>query len=587
MTDANNDPAAAPEDGSDGSPRNFIADIVEDDLATGKHQQVVTRFPPEPNGYLHIGHVKAITVDFGLAERFGGRCHLRFDDTNPTKEEQEFVDEIQADIRWLGYDWGEHLYFASDYFEQMYAWAVHLIEQGKAYVDSLSPEEIREYRGNYFNKGKNSPYRDRSVEENLALFQRMRNGEFEEGEALLRAKIDMESGNLNFRDPALYRILKTPHHRTGDTWCIYPMYDFAHGQGDAIEHVTHSICTLEFEDHRPLYDWFLDNLPVPSRPRQIEFARFNLSYTMTAKRKLRQLIEEGRVAGWDDPRMPTVRGMRRRGYPPEVLRDLCERVGVAKRDGIVDVGLMEFVLREHLNRHCQRAMAVLRPLRLVITNWDDGHVEHFEVPNNPEDPEAGTRSVPFGGVLWVDRDDFREQAPRKWFRLAPGKEVRLRSACLVTCNEIIKDEHGEVIELRCTWDPQSRGGRSPDGRKVRGTLHWVSAAHALTAEVRLYDRLFATEDPTKVEEGGTFVDNLNPDSLEVLTDCKVEPSLAALQPEDRVQFERTGYFCADRHDYAADRLVFNRTIGLRDSWAKIEKKNKGGGKGQAKAKAKA
>ncbi len=574
MTDAKTESAAAPEDDSDGSPRNFIAEIIQDDLAAGRLQQVVTRFPPEPNGYLHVGHVKAITVSFGLAEQFGGRCHLRFDDTNPAKEEQEYVDAIQDDIRWLGYDWGEHLYFASDYFEQLYAWAVHLIEQGKAYVDSLSAEQIREYRGNYFVKGKDSPYRDRSVQENLELFERMRKGEFEEGEAVLRAKIDMQSGNINFRDPALYRILKATHHRTGDKWCIYPMYDYAHGQSDAIEHVTHSICTLEFEDHRPLYEWFLDNLPVPAQPRQLEFARFNISYTLTTKRKLRQLIEDEHVTGWDDPRMPTVRGMRRRGYPPQVLRDVAERGGVAKRDGAIDMSLMDFVLREHLNRHCQRAMAVLRPLRLTITNWPDGHVEIFNAPNNPEDPEAGTREVPFCGTLWVERDDFREEAPRKWFRLAPGKEVRLRSACLVTCNEIIKDDQGEVVELRCTWDPESKGGRAPDGRKVRGTLHWVSAAHALDAEVRLYDRLFQAENPNDEPEGGSFLDNVNPDSLEVLTGCKVEPSLATLAPEARVQFERLGYFCADRHDYRADHLVFNRTIGLRDSWAKIEKKQK-------------
>ncbi|MCA9655519.1 MAG: glutamine--tRNA ligase/YqeY domain fusion protein [Myxococcales bacterium] len=567
MTDAKIE--TRPED----APRNFVAEIVEEDLRTGKHQQVVTRFPPEPNGYLHIGHAKSICLNFGLAQKYGGRCHLRFDDTNPAKEEQEFVDSIQEDIRWLGFDWGEHLYFASDYFEQLHAWAVHMIEQGKAYVDSLTPEQIREYRGNYFVKGRPSPYRERSVAENLELFERMRKGELEEGQAVLRAKIDMESGNLNLRDPALYRIRKAHHHRTGDTWCIYPMYDYAHGQSDAIEHITHSICTLEFEDHRPLYEWFLDNLPVPAQPRQIEFAKLQFTYILLSKRRLRLLVEDGHVDGWDDPRMPTLRGLRRRGYPPEVLREVCERVGVAKRDGIIDLSLLEFVLREHLNRSAPRRMAVLRPLKLTITNWEEGHVEHFEVPNNPEDPEAGKRSVAFGRELWVERDDFREDAPRKWFRLAPGKEVRLRSACLVTCNEVIEDERGEVVELRCTWDPQSRGGRSPDGRKVKGTLHWVSAAHAVSATVRLYDRLFAVEDPSDVPEGGSFLDHLNPQSLEVLHDCKLEPSLAELEPEGRVQLERLGYFCADRNDHRApDQLVLNRTIGLRDSWAKLEKK---------------
>lgn len=567
MTDAKTDPRP------DDAPRNFVADIVEQDLRTGKHHQVVTRFPPEPNGYLHIGHAKSICLNFGLALEHGGRCHLRFDDTNPAKEEQEFVDAIQEDIRWLGFDWGEHLYFASDYFEQLYEWAVHLVKEGKAYVDSLSPEQIREYRGNYHIKGRPSPYRERSVAENLELLERMRKGELEEGEAVLRAKIDFESGNLNLRDPSLYRIRKVSHHRTGDTWCIYPMYDFAHGQGDAIEHVTHSVCTLEFEDHRPLYEWFLDNLPVPSRPRQIEFAKLDFSYILLSKRRLRTLVEEGHVEGWDDPRMPTLRGLRRRGYPPEVLRDVCDRVGVAKRDGTIDIALLEFVLREQLNRSSVRRMAVLRPLKLVITNWDEGTVEHFDVPNNPEDPEAGTRSVAFGRELWVEHDDFREQAPRKWFRLAPGKEVRLRSACYVTCNEVIKDESGEVIELRCTWDPESRGGGTPDGRKVRGTLHWVSAAHAVSGTVRLYDRLFAVEDPSDVPEGGSFLDHLNPDSLEVLTDCKLEAALAKAQPEDRVQFERLGYFCADRQEHRpGEALVFNRTIGLRDSWAKLEKK---------------
>jgi len=562
------DTDATPEDG----PKNFVAELVQEDLRTGTPQQVVTRFPPEPNGYLHIGHAKSICLNFGLAERFGGRCHLRFDDTNPAKEEQEYVDAIREDIRWLGFSWGEHLFFASDYFDQLHAWAVHLIEEGKAYVDSLSSEEIREYRGNYYIKGRPSPYRERSVAENLSLFEQMRKGELEEGQAVLRAKIDIDSGNLNLRDPTLYRIRKVSHDRTGDKWCIYPMYDYAHGQSDAIEHITHSICTLEFEDHRPLYEWLLDNLPVPSKPRQIEFAKLNFSYTVLSKRRLRRLVEEGHVSGWNDPRMPTLRGLRRRGYPAEVLREICERVGVAKRDGVIDIGLLDFVLREHLNRYSPRAMAVLRPLRLVITNWDEGHVEHFEVPNNPEDPEAGKRAVPCSGVLWVERDDFHEDPPKKWFRLAPGREVRLRSACLITCQEVVKDESGEVIELRCTWDPESKGGRAPDGRKVRGTLHWVSAAHALDAEVRLYDRLFGVENPSDVPEGGSFIDHINPDSLEVLSDCKVEPSLGKLEPEGRVQFERLGYFCADRHDHGGGRLVFNRTIGLRDSWAKLVKK---------------
>jgi glutaminyl-tRNA synthetase len=571
MTDAKLDPPGAPA-APDDSPKNFIAEIVEDDLRTGKHQQVVTRFPPEPNGYLHIGHAKSICLNFGLAERFGGRCHLRFDDTNPAKEEQEYVDSIQEDIRWLGFDWGEHLYFASDYFDRLYEWAVHLIERGKAYVDSSTTEQIRKDRGNFYTPGVESPYRNRSVAENLEMFERMRRGELEEGQAVLRAKIDMASGNQNLRDPLLYRIRKAHHHRTGDQWCIYPMYDYAHGQSDAIEHITHSICTLEFEDHRPLYEWFLDNLPVPAHPRQIEFAKLNFSYTVLSKRRLLLLVKEGRVSGWDDPRMPTIRGLRRRGYPPEVLRELSERVGVAKRDGVVDIGLLEFVLREHLNRWSERRMAVLHPLRLTITNWEAGHVEQFEVPNNPEDPDAGTRLVPFGRELFIEQEDFREDSPKGWFRLAPGKEVRLRSACLVTCREVVRDEQGRVVELRCTWDPESRGGRSPDGRKVKGTLHWVSAAHAVDAEVRLYERLFKVEDPNDVPEGGSFLDHINPESLEVLTGCKLEPSLAALAPEARVQFERLGYFCADRVDHRPDRPVFNRTIGLRDSWAKVEKK---------------
>ena len=572
MTDAHSSPATASAAGPDDGPKNFIAELVEDDLRTGKHQVVVTRFPPEPNGYLHIGHAKSICLNFGLAQRFGGRCHLRFDDTNPAKEEQEYVDSIQEDIRWLGFDWGEHLYFASDYFAQLYAWAVHLIQEGKAYVDSSTTEEIRRDRGNFYTPGVESPYRNRSVAENLALFERMRKGELAEGEAVLRAKIDMSSGNQNLRDPLLYRIRKAHHHRTGDKWCIYPMYTYAHPIEDALERITHSICTLEFEGHRPLYEWFLDNLPVPSHPRQIEFAKLAFSYTVLSKRRLLLLVKEGHVAGWDDPRMPTIRGLRRRGYPPEVLREISERVGVAKRDGVVDIGLLEFVLREHLNRTSVRRMAVLRPLRLTITNWPEGHVEEFDVPNNPEDASAGTRKVAFGRELWIEQDDFREVPPKGWFRLAPGKEVRLRSACYVTCQELVRDEAGQVVELRCTWDPESRRGTTPDKRKIKGTIHWVSAAHAVEAQVRLYERLFKVENPSDVPEGGSFLDHLNPDSLEVLEGCKLEPSLGEVEPETRVQFERLGYFVADRVEHQAGKPVFNRTIGLRDSWAKQEKK---------------
>ena len=559
---------------TDDSARNFIAELVESEVAQGKVQQVVTRFPPEPNGYLHIGHAKSIWLNYSLAQRFGGRFHLRFDDTNPVAEEAEFVDAQKEDIRWLGCDPGEHVFFASDYFDQLYAWAVHLVKEGKAYVDSQTPDEIREGRGSFHKPGTDSPYRDRGVEENLALLEKMKAGEVEEGAAVLRAKIDMQSPNLNLRDPLMYRVLKTPHHRTGAAWSIYPMYDYAHGQSDAIEGISHSICTLEFEDHRPLYDWFIENLPVPAQPRQIEFARLNLSHTMMSKRHLRRLVEEGRVTGWDDPRMPTIRGARRRGIPPEVLVQLADRVGVAKRDGVVDVTLYEHLQREFLNRHSPRVMAVLRPLELVIENWEEGHVEHFEVPNNPEDESAGRRPVPFAGRLFVERDDWRDEAPRKWFRLAPDKEVRLRSACLVKVVGVDRDpESGEAIRIRCTWDPESKGGRAPDGRKVRGTLHWVSAEHAVPAEVRLYDRLFGVENPSDVPEGGDVFDNLNPESLEVIEGAMVEPSLAGkhAEPGWRCQFERQGYFCVDA-DSTAERLVFNRTIGLRDSWAKLEKK---------------
>jgi glutaminyl-tRNA synthetase len=559
----------------DGSAGNFVADIVADDLATGKHTTVVTRFPPEPNGYLHFGHAKAICLDFGLAQQHGGTCNLRFDDTNPTAEDQEYVDAIQDDIRWLGFDWGDNLMFASDYFDQLYAWAIELVKAGKAYVDSLSSEQIREYRGNFHKPGRDSPHRDRSVEENLDLLARMKAGEFEEGAHVLRAKIDMQSGNLNLRDPPMYRIVKAKHHRTGNAWNIYPMYDYAHGQSDAIEGVTHSLCTLEFEDHRPLYDWFLDNLPVPHRPRQIEFARLNVGYMVMSKRRLKQLVTEGHVSGWDDPRMPTLRGMRRRGYPPQVIRSFCEYVGVSKRNGLVDLAVFEHMVREHLNQVDPRRMAVLRPLKLTITNWEPGAVEYAEVPNNPEDPEAGRRKVPLTGNLWVEHDDFRAEAPKKWFRLAPGKEVRLRGACYVTCQEVVRDEAGEVVELRCTWDPDSRGGRTEDGRKVRGTLHWVSAEHALDGEVRLYDRLFTHEVPgTGIGEEGSWLDHLNPGSLEVVTGCKFEPSVGEVEPGWQGQFERLGYFAADAEG-TPDRPVFNRTVGLRDSWSKIEKK--GGG----------
>jgi glutaminyl-tRNA synthetase len=555
---------------TDGSAGNFVAEIVREDLRTGKHARIVTRFPPEPNGYLHFGHAKAICLNFGLAKEHGGQCNLRFDDTNPTAEEQEFVDAIQADVRWLGFDWGEGLYFASDYFDQLYAWAVHLVKAGKAYVDSQSPEQIRENRGDFHTPGKNSPHRDRSPEENLALLEKMKNGELAEGEAVLRAKIDMSSGNQNLRDPLLYRILKATHHRTCDAWCIYPMYDYAHGQSDAIEGITHSLCTLEFEAHRPLYDWFLDNLPVPARPRQIEFAPLKVNYTVLSKRRLKQLVGEGHVRGWDDPRMPTLRGMRRRGIPPEVIRAFCELIGVQKREGVVDIALFEHMLREHLNLHAPRVMGVLRPLRLTITNWPAGEVEHVDVPNNPEDPSAGSRKVPFCGSLFVEQDDFREDAPKKWFRLAPGKEVRLRSACLFTCDEVVKDPAtGEVVELRGRWDPESRGGKSPDGRKVKGTLHWVSAEHAIDAEVRVYDRLFSAERPGDGKE--SFLEDLNPDSLEILTGCKLEPGVEARPVGDRMQLERLGYFCVDTES-TPERPIFNRTIGLRDSWAKIEQK---------------
>ena len=557
------------------SATNFIKRIIEEDLETKKYDgRVMTRFPPEPNGYLHIGHAKSICLNFGLAAEHGGLCNLRFDDTNPTKEEVEYVKSIKEDVRWLGFDWSDRLYYASDYFEQLYEYALQLIKDGKAYVDSLSAEEIKEYRGTPTEPGKESPYRNRAVEENLDLFQRMREGEFEEGSQVLRAKIDMASGNLNMRDPVMYRILHAEHHRTGDKWCIYPMYDWAHGISDSIEGITHSICTLEFEDHRPLYDWFLDELNV-YHPQQIEFARLNLTYTVMSKRKLLQLVEEDHVRGWDDPRMPTISGLRRRGYTPEAIQKFCERIGVARKDSTVDMALLEYCVREDLNKRAPRAMGVLRPLRVIIDNYPEDTVEELEAINNPEDPSMGTRKVPFSRVLYLERDDFREDPPKKWFRLAPGREVRLRYGYYITCVDVVKNEKtGEVVELHCTYDPATRGGFSPDGRKVRGTLHWVSAQHATPAEIRLYDSLFTKPDPADVEdEGGDFKDYINPNSLETLTSCLVEPSLAGASPGSRYQFERQGYFCVDS-DTSDNKIVFNRTVTLRDTWAKIEKKQK-------------
>jgi len=549
---------------------HFIQDIIEEDLKTNKWDgRVVTRFPPEPNGYLHIGHAKAFGINFGMAEDFGGRCHLRFDDTNPIKEEQEYIDAIQEDVRWLGWDWSQHLYFASDYFEQMYEYAVQLIKAGKAYVDDLSPEDIREYRGTLTKPGKDSPYRNRTIEENLELFARMKNGDSPDGSRVLRAKIDMASPNLNMRDPVMYRILHAAHPRTSDKWCIYPMYDWAHGLEDSIEGITHSLCSLEFENHRPLYDWFLDQLDV-HHPQQIEFARFNLTQTVMSKRKLRELVEEGHVHGWDDPRLPTLRGLRRRGYTPEAIRVFLRRIGVAKFVSTVDIALLDHCVRDDLNKRAPRVMAVLRPLKLVIDNYPQEQVEEMDAVNNPEDPSAGTRRVPFSKVLYIEQDDFREEPPKKYFRLAPGREVRLRYAYYVTCKDVVKDEAGNVVELHCTYDPATRGGDSPDGRKVKATLHWVSAAHAIEAEVRLYDHLFTKPDPNNVEEGTDWKANLNPHSIEVLPACKIEPSVAGADPGTRYQFERNGYFCVDP-DSSAGKLVFNRTVSLRDTWARIEK----------------
>jgi glutaminyl-tRNA synthetase len=552
--------------------RDFIRDIIAADLAAGRSRTVVTRFPPEPNGYLHIGHAKAICLNFGVAQEFGGRCHLRFDDTNPTKEEQEYIDAIERDVRWLGFDWGRHLYHASDYFEQLYDWALHLIQTGKAYVDDLSATEIRELRGSLTEPGHNSPYRDRPVAENLDLFRRMRAGEFANGARVLRAKIDMASGNINLRDPVLYRILHAPHPRTGSSWCIYPTYDFAHGQSDAIEGVTHSICTLEFEDHRPLYDWLIDNLPVPARPRQYEFARLNLNYTILSKRFLTELVKSGRVAGWDDPRMPTLAALRRRGVPPAAIRDFARRVGVARANSVVDVAMFEHAVREHLNTSAPRRMAVLRPLKLVITNYaelanGDAPLQ-LTAPNHPDDPQAGTRQIPFAAELYIERDDFLERPPNNFYRLSPGREVRLRYAYLVTCREVLRNAAGEVVELRCTADPATRGGNAPDGRRVRGTIHWVAAFAALPAEIRLYEPLFRRPDPGA---DGDLVADINPNSLEIVDECRIEPALAEATLGETVQFERQGYFCLDP-DSRPDRLVFNRTIGLRDSWAKAQTK---------------
>jgi glutaminyl-tRNA synthetase len=565
-------------DGESRVPLDFIRSMVADDLETGKYDgRVVTRFPPEPNGYLHIGHAKSICLNFSIAsENEGGICHLRFDDTNPTKEETEYVESIQEDIRWLGYDWGKNLFFASDYFGQLCEYAFQLIRKGKAYVCDLSAEEIREYRGTLTEPGKNSPYRDRSVEENLDLFERMKAGEFPDGSRVLRAKIDMASPNLSMRDPTIYRIRRETHHRTGDDWCIYPMYDFTHCLSDSIERITHSLCTLEFENNRPLYDWFLDELDV-YHSQQTEFAPLNLSYTVLSKRKLLQLVNEGHVLGWDDPRMPTLSGMRRLGYSSEAIRNFCDRIGVAKVESVIDIALLEHCLREDLNRRAMRVMAVLDPLRVVIDNYPEDKVEEMEAENNPEDPSMGTRKIPFSRIIYIERDDFREDPHKKFFRLAPSREVRLKHGYYITCEDVIKDEKtGEVVELRCTYDPETKGGWSKDERKVKGTLHWVSAAHAVEAEVRLYGRLFAKSNPEEFEEGQDFKANLNPDSLEKLTSCRVEPGLAETKPGDYIQFIRRGYFCVDSVDSSPEKLVFNRTVPLRDTWAKIEKGQKKG-----------
>ncbi|MFW6055586.1 MAG: glutamine--tRNA ligase/YqeY domain fusion protein [Thermodesulfobacteriota bacterium] len=554
---------------------NFIRTIIDEDLAKGKHKTIVTRFPPEPNGYLHIGHAKSICLNFGLALDYGGHCNLRFDDTNPLKEEEEYVASIKEDVSWLGYDWGRHLHYASDYFQDLYAYALQLIRDEKAYVCSLSQEEIREYRGTLKVPGRESPYRERSVRENLELFEKMRCGAFPEGSHVLRARIDMAHPNLNMRDPVIYRILKASHHRTGDTWCIYPTYDYAHGLSDALEGVTHSLCSLEFEDHRPLYDWFLDQLPVPSRPRQYEFARLNLGYTVLSKRKLIQLVQQGYVQGWDDPRMPTICGLRRRGFSAASIRNFCELIGVGKSYSLVDMSMLEHAAREDLNKTAPRVMGVLDPLKVVLVNYPQEREEELEAVNNPEDPSMGVRLVPFSREIYIEKDDFREDPPRKYFRLAPGREVRLRYGYYITCRDVVKDEQtGEILEVHCTYDPETRGGDSPDKRKVKGTLHWVSARHCLRAEVRLYDRLFLKPDPTADEkEGGDFRRHLNPESLKTIESCPVEPSVKEMRPGTRCQLERKGYFCVDQ-DTTPEQLILNRTVPLRDSWAKIEQKMK-------------
>jgi glutaminyl-tRNA synthetase len=556
------------------APSNFIRDTILDDLKTNKYQgRVHTRFPPEPNGYLHVGHAKSIHLNFGLAKEFGGKCNLRFDDTNPSKEETEYVDSIIEDVRWLGGEWEDRLFYASDYFDQLYAWAVQLIGAGKAYVCDLTPDQVRQQRGTLTEPGQESPYRKRGVEENLDLFARMKAGAFGDGARTLRAKIDMAAANLNLRDPIMYRILHAEHHRTGNRWCIYPMYDFAHGQSDSIERVTHSICTLEFEDHRPLYDWYIEQLGI-YHPQQIEFDRLNLTYTLLSKRKLLELVQKGHVRGWDDPRMPTISGMRRRGYTPEALRNFCGRIGVSKTNGVTELSLLEYFVREDLNKRVSRVMAVLRPLRVVIDNYPENQIEHMQAVNNPEDETAGTRAVPFSRVLYIEHEDFREDPPKQYFRLSPGKEVRLRYGYFITCTGVVKDEKGGVVEVHCTYDPATRGGNSPpDGRKVKSTIHWVSAAHAIDAEVRIYETLFTKENPSEVAEGGDFTDNLNPNSIETLTGCKLEPSLAGVGPGSRYQFERLGYFVVDKES-PAEPLVFNRTVSLKDTWAKIEKKSK-------------
>jgi glutaminyl-tRNA synthetase len=577
MTASSHDVEAAATPPAESSDRlsNFIRDIILEDVKTNKYGgRVQTRFPPEPNGYLHIGHAKSICLNFGLAAEFGGKTNLRFDDTNPEKEEQEYVDSIITDVRWLGFDWEDRLFYASDYFDQLHEWAVQLINAGKAYVCDLSAEEVRQYRGTLNEPGKESPYRDRSVEENLELFERMRAGEFPDGSRTLRAQIDMASPNLNMRDPVMYRILHAEHQRTGDKWCIYPMYDFAHGQSDSIERITHSICTLEFEDHRPLYNWFIQQLGIfPSQ--QIEFDRLNITHTLLSKRKLLQLVRDGHVRGWDDPRMPTLSGLRRRGYTPEAIRNFCAAIGASKTNGTIELAMLEHFLREDLNKRAPRVMAVLRPLRVVIDNYPDGQVEELDAVNNPEDPSAGTRKVPFSRELCIEQDDFRETPPKKFFRLSPGQEVRLRAGYFITCTSVVKDEKsGDVVEVHCTYDPATRSGNAPDGRKVKATIHWVSAQHAIDAEVRLYETLFTGEDPNDTPEGQEFTANLNPNSLETLTDAKLEPSLSSAKPGERYQFERLGYFCVDP-DSTSEKLVFNRTVQLRDTWAKIERREKG------------